>query len=197
VAPSGLPLTLPLALRNRLAALILDSLHDAHARRILDALAGRREPTLGEWRAEDREHLDAVVERAARAVAAVSTRPQGFGATELREALADAAVLFDAGLYFEVHELLEPHWVAATGAVKDALQGLIQIAVGYQHLANGNLAGARALLDDGSAKIAKGIMGRLGLDRFAGAVRGSITRVGGEFDWTEVPKFPRTKEGNG
>jgi hypothetical protein len=190
VAPPAPPLVLPLALRNRLAALILESLRDARARRILEALAARREPDLADWLGEAREHAAAVSARAARAARALPRAPAP-ALEELRETLADAAALFDAGLYFEVHELLEPRWIAATGTAREALQGLIQIAVGYQHLANGNLAGARALLADGGAKIAGRAIEGIDLGRFAEAVRGTITRVGGEFDWTRVPRFPR------
>src|SRR5262245_65475667 len=71
----------------------------------------------------------------------------------LADALAAAAILFDAGLHFEVHELLEPRWSRSQGQERQALQGLIQVAVGYQHLANGNLAGARALLDEGARRL--------------------------------------------
>ena len=67
--------------------------------------------------------------------------------------LQAAGLLFDAGLHFEVHEVLEPHWAAAQGDARETLQGLIQIAVGYQHLANGNHAGARSLLVEGSGRL--------------------------------------------
>ncbi len=190
MAPPAPPLALPLALRNRLAALILESLRDERARGILEALAAHREPDLAEWLGEAREHAAAVSARAARAARALPRAPAP-ALEELRGALADAAALFDAGLYFEVHELLEPCWTAATGTAREALQGLIQIAVGYQHLANGNLAGARALLAEGGAKIAGRAIEGIDLGRFAEAVRATITRVGGEFDWTGVPRFPR------
>src|SRR5207249_698488 len=84
---------------------------------------------------------------------------------------ARAAVLFDAGLAFEVHELLEPYWVRAHGDEREALQGLIQIAVGYQHLANGNLAGARALLDDGTTRTRGRSVAGIDCDAFARAAR--------------------------
>jgi len=41
-----------------------------------------------------------------------------------------AARLYEAALYFEVHEWLEPHWVTACGPTRETLQGLIQTAVG-------------------------------------------------------------------
>jgi len=64
-----------------------------------------------------------------------------------------AVVARDAGLYFEVHEVLEPHWVIASGETREALQGLIQVAVAWQHLANTNVAGARSLFVEGSARL--------------------------------------------
>ena len=83
-------------------------------------------------------------ERARRAHQALIHCPPLRAEPSLDETLAAAATLFDAGLHFEVHELLEPYWARGEGAERQALQGLIQIAVGYQHLANGNLGGARA-----------------------------------------------------
>ncbi len=186
------PLGLPPALRNRLAGLVLRSLHDAGARRILEALAARR--AAGWITSGDREYAAVVGERARRAAAAVATRPVARPAERLCEALADAAALFDAGLYFEAHELLEPYWMAAAGAERDVLQGLIQIAVGYEHLANGNARGSRRLLGEGVAKIAARGIGGLDLAAFAESVRAMIAPVAGGFDWRRIPRFP-TREG--
>jgi hypothetical protein len=89
--------------------------------------------------------------------------------------------------------LLEPHWIVGQGSDRGILQGLIQIAVGYQHLANGNVKGARALLDEGSGKIqARSIQG-LDLQRFALGVRTTLASVeaDGSFDWRQVPAFPK------
>jgi hypothetical protein len=135
----------------------------------------------------------AFCERVRRAATAVAAGPLADVATDLGAALRGAAALFDAGLYFEVHELLEPHWIAEQGSDRGILQGLIQIAVGYQHLANGNVKGARALLDEGSGKIqARSIQG-LDLQRFALGVRTTLASVGTDasFDWAQVPPFPR------
>jgi hypothetical protein len=67
--------------------------------------------------------------------------------------LCAAAALFNAELFFEVHELLEQCWRPAQGPLKTLLQGLIQVAVGLQHLANGNRRGALSLLSEGNAKL--------------------------------------------
>ena len=175
--------TPPLRLRNRLAETILSALSDPAARRALaaddfDWLDGARP-----------EHAAIVRTRARRASQALSECAPLGGTASLGGALGAAATLFDAGLYFEVHELLEPHWSGAAGAERQALQGLIQIAVGFQHLANGNLAGARSLLAEGAARLRAGQLPGLDLERFAAAVS---TPSGGEAaDIPAVPPFPR------
>jgi hypothetical protein len=184
--------TLPLHPRNRLAELILAALRDDEARRTLHALAsGEREPDawLGESspRPAGGDGLAARVrERARRAGEAMQGLhlPADAG---LEEVLAAAGALFDAGLGFEVHELLEPHWAAASGETREALQGLIQVAVGYQHLANGNLAGARALLAEGAARLEHGRLPAHALRTFAAAVRATIPSLPPPV----VPAFPR------
>jgi predicted metal-dependent hydrolase len=116
----------------------------------------------------------------------------------LREALDQAALLFDAGLHFEVHELLEPFWLRTEGAEKEALQGLIQMAVGFHHLATHNVSGARMLLEEGSARLFGKRLEGLDLNAFALAVRRSlesISQLGPDasrkFDWSFAPEFPR------
>ena len=73
---------------------------------------------------------------------------------DLTTTLRKGMLLFNAHLFFEVHEVLEGQWMAETGTVKTFLQALIQIAVAFYHLENGNLAGALSLLRDGVDKIA-------------------------------------------
>ncbi len=68
-----------------------------------------------------------------------------------------------------MHEALEPHWLVARGESREALQGLIQIAVGWQHLANGNVAGARSLLADGAARLHRRRLAGIDFDSFARA----------------------------
>jgi len=181
--------TLPLRARNRLAETILQSLHDAEARQGLERLArgGDVEP---DWLGPDeRGHARLLRLRAQRASEAVRTLPLGPAGSRLDEALEAAATLFDAGLGFEVHELLEPHWARATDDDREALQGLIQIAVGYQHLANGNAAGARALLEEGAARLAGRRLGGLPLESFARAIRESIETLAS----AAIPRFPRRR----
>lgn len=69
-------------------------------------------------------------------------------------ALTQAAVLFNEGLYFEVHELLEAFWMTEEDLFrKRFLQGLIQVAVAFHHLLNGNYDGALSLLREGSERL--------------------------------------------
>lgn len=157
---------LPLRLRNRLAATILAALHDAAARHELTALS--REDTGGAWLEPDEERwAPALGARARAAATALDGRPLLAADSDLRKALRAAALLFDAGLYFEVHEVLEPHWVAARDVTRETLQGLIQIAVAWQHRANGNDAGARSLLAEGAARLHGARLLGLDLDPFA------------------------------
>ena len=212
-------LPLPLPLRNRLADLILDALHDGGARRGLEALAAvcgdpraldagvppprfptelfERRPDGWHLKSGFRQHAGALGERAVRAARALAARPLSATDPPLDIALGEAAALFEAGLYFEVHEVLEPYWMRSDGADRQALQGLIQAAVGFQHLANGNVEGARALLHEGAAKlIGQRLPGR-DLDIFARALircEREIIALGADaargFNWSAAPRFP-------
>jgi len=173
--------TPPLRLRNHLTEIILTALGDPVARRQLDA---QDFEWLGDVPADQAAIVSARARRASEALAAC---PSMRAERSLDEALAAAAALFDAGLFFEVHELLEPYWTRAAGAERQALQGLIQVAVAFQHRDNGNLEGARSLLVDGSARLREGRLSGLALDRFAEAAGAAASRLD-----DPVPRFPRT-----
>jgi hypothetical protein len=79
--------------------------------------------------------------------------PGGDADTPASWSLCAASVLFDLALFFEVHELLEREWRGARGALKTLLQGLVQVAVGCHHRANGNVRGALTLLAAGNEKL--------------------------------------------
>jgi len=169
-----MPAALPLGVRNRLAELILDALDSREARAALEALAAWcvDEEAAGEgaarlvelgWfeqrsggrmrlRGAHRAHRDALCRRA-RAAAAMLARGVPSDDATLTGLLGRAALLADAGLYFEVHELLEPRWLRAEGGERVALQGLIQVAVALHHAESGNGRGAISLLEDGLAKL--------------------------------------------
>lgn len=181
--------TLPLRLRDRLARVILAAFHDAAARAELAALA--RDPRAVGWLPPGEEALaPRLSARACSAAAALAGRPLGDPAPALVEALDRAAALDRAHCYFEVHELLEPHWQRATGGARQALQGLIQVAVGWQHLANGNLPGARALLGEGSARLRRRRLAGVDFDGYARAVAAVLPGLA-TFDWARRPPMPR------
>ena len=65
------------------------------------------------------------------------------------------ADLFNAGEFFECHEVWEDVWNVQPPSERLFLQGLIQIAVGCEHFNRGNLRGAVALLERGTKKTRK------------------------------------------
>ena len=181
--------TLPLRPRNRLAELVLGAVGDDHARTELLDLAAAPTVPPGWLNEEEARHTPALLARARAAARVFERRPVALHPLSCDETLDVAAALFDAALYFEVHEILEPWWRDATGAAREALQGLIQIAVGYQHFANGNLSGAKALLTEGSARLSTGRLSSLDLETFARAVRAFLGA--GDAAASSVPRFPR------
>jgi Domain of unknown function (DUF309) len=165
--------TLPLTLRNRLAATILAAVHDTDARRTLAALARDPQTWLGD---EERHCATLLAARASQASEALAARAPSN--ERGLDAIVDvAATLYAAGLHFEVHEWLEPHWAEASGHTREALQGLIQAAVGWQHLANDNLAGARSLLTESAARLWGQRLGARDFDAFARATAEAAARV--------------------
>jgi hypothetical protein len=76
----------------------------------------------------------------------VSAAPPPLLSAEDRAALAAGIARFNDGLFYECHDALEEVWSGVRGPSRDFLQGLIQVAVGFYHLGNGNRAGATTLL---------------------------------------------------
>jgi hypothetical protein len=160
----------PLPLRNALAELALAAFGDDAARGALAWLAAPATAPAPEaaarlaavhlidagdtalmavhapWRAAIRSH-------AARALGAATAEPLDTGEPVARAA-RQAAALWREGLFFEVHEVLEAVWQRERGDRRHALQGVIQIAVAWHHLAHGNRRGARRLLREGRARLA-------------------------------------------
>lgn len=132
------------------------------------------------------EWASALAERAQRACVALADAPLAPPA-DLRAALAAAARLFDAALFFEVHEVLEPHWLVARDASREALQGVIQIAIAWQHLANGNVAGARSLLAEGAERLRGRKLAGIDFDSFARAALEAVATIPA----ATPPAFPR------
>src|SRR5437773_12338647 len=74
--------------------------------------------------------------------------PQGDEA-ELRRGVA----LFNAGLYFECHELLEGVWRATPGPERAFYHGIVQAAAAFYHYEKRNFHGAKTLLTKGLQKL--------------------------------------------
>jgi len=75
---------------------------------------------------------------------------------EAEEALLRRGVAqFNARLFFECHDTLEVLWAALRADRRDFLQGLIQLAVAFYHLANGNRPGAVRVFDRGLERLAR------------------------------------------
>lgn len=64
--------------------------------------------------------------------------------------------LFDAGEYFEAHEVWEDIWAEAGGARRAFLQCLIQVAVALHHASNQNWRGTRKLSASALGYLEKG-----------------------------------------
>jgi hypothetical protein len=79
--------------------------------------------------------------------------------------------------------------MAATGSAREALQGLIQVAVAWQHLANGNVAGARSLWQDGSGRLHGARLLGVDLEPFARAAADAGERVAAGLP-VSPPRFP-------
>jgi predicted metal-dependent hydrolase len=62
---------------------------------------------------------------------------------------------FNCRQFFRCHEIWESLWRDQQAPEKDFTQGLIQIAVAYHHLLNGNYEGAGTLCAKGRAKLVK------------------------------------------
>lgn len=206
---------LPLPLRNRLAELVLAGFDDPEARALLGSVArvcaaapAGVEPGDVErlraldWfepgvhgsvrlRATHRAHREGLADRAGRAAAALSGWRDACGAPLVRT-LDRAAALADAGLHFEVHELLEPVWFRAEEPIRIALQGLIQVAVALHHLDHGNVAGARSLLAEGVEKVtAAGSSLPLDVAEWLSGLRPALAALASERPVGAIPRWPR------
>ena len=206
---------LPLPLRNRLAELVLEALEPGEARATLLALArasgadgctvesadaGRllalgwfervapgRVRLVGAYRA----HGPDLAERSSRAASALHD-VRDLDSEGLAPLLDRAAALANHGLFFEVHELLEPVWFRAAEPVRTALQGLIQIAVAFHHLENGNRDGARSLLVLGLAKLGEaGTALPLDVPGWLRDLRVTLGTLAAGGSPTPVPRWPR------
>ena len=103
---------------------------------------------------------------------------------------------YRSGEYFEAHESWEDMWSEYYLVDRRFIQGLIQLSVGYFHISNFNINGARGLLNKCKPKLLefdpeyRGINILIVLD----AVDKSLNFLEknpntSEFDWSLVPKL--------
>lgn len=71
------------------------------------------------------------------------------------EALERGIAHFNAGRFFQAHEMWEFAWHPSPEPDRDFWQGITQVAVGFTHFQRGNLKGAVTLLDRGATKLEK------------------------------------------
>ncbi|MGH2549279.1 MAG: DUF309 domain-containing protein [Thermomicrobiales bacterium] len=104
--------------------------------------------------------------------------------------------LFNAGEYYEAHEVIEHEWHAERSDVRRLYQGILQIGVGLHHTRSGNHRGAVLLLTDGIEKTSGFMPEFRGLDiaRLVVEAQACLDQIGtlgpdglGEFDWSRVP----------
>jgi DUF309 family protein family protein len=168
----------PLPLRNALAELAIAAFEDPAAAAALDWLAAPAgvpsaaaaarlaavhlvEPDGDRLLAVHAGHATAAAAHAARAREAVRSFAGAGTEDGVTHACRVAAALWNERLFFEVHEVLEAVWKTSVGAERQALQGVIQIAVAFHHLAHANHRGARSLLGEGRGRLASVATGTL------------------------------------
>ena len=111
--------------------------------------------------------------------------------------------LFFAGLlayeekdFFEAHEMWEELWSEYYLDDKTFIQGLIQLAVSFVHLGNGNLNGAKSLMKKSGDKFSSysGLHRGINIDKLKQQIviiineYEQLLTVEG-FDWTHIPEL--------
>ena len=96
--------------------------------------------------------------------------------------------------FFEAHELWEELWSEYYLVDRTLIQGLIQLAVSFVHLGNGNLNGAKSLLNKSAEKFSSfsGVHRGINIDN----LKNQIMEIKNEyeqlmtvdeFDWAHIP----------
>jgi predicted metal-dependent hydrolase len=140
-----------------------DPFADRQARLLRNALAGSlvaalRTGNAEPFRQKGRELLSRTTDPVHRAylVDRLQRYVEAFGVIEgqrLVENFAQALILWNFRLFYEVHELLEHLWRQSSGPLRGALQAMIRAAGVYVHLEAGNRRAARSM----AAKAAAGL----------------------------------------
>ncbi len=98
--------------------------------------------------------------------------------------------LFNAGLFFECHELLEGLWRATSGPDKDFYHGVVQVAAAFYHYEKHNRHGAVTLLTKGRDRLAPYPSSYLGVD--VAAFRKSLEPWAVMFDAQAEERWPQS-----
>lgn len=119
------------------------------------------------------------------------------------DGLIEGVRLFNAGEYYECHEVLEAIWRDEREPIRYLYQGILQIGVGLHHLRNGNYRGATLLLQDGIDKTKRFTPRCMSIEtdvlcRNAQACLDLIRTLGREgldqFDWSLAPVIEVSRE---
>ena len=96
--------------------------------------------------------------------------------------------------FFEAHELWEELWSEYYLDDKTFIQGLIQLAVSFVHLGNGNLNGAKSLMKKSADKFSSysGLHRGINIDKLKQQIVIIINEYEQlltvqDFDWTHIP----------
>ena len=108
----------------------------------------------------------------------------------------DGLQAYDEKDFFEAHELWEELWSEYYLDDKTFIQGLIQLAVSFVHLGNGNLNGAKSLMKKSGDKFSSysGLHRGINIDKLKQQIviiineYEQLLTVEG-FDWTHIPEL--------
>ncbi len=107
--------------------------------------------------------------------------------------LIDAARAFNAGHYFEAHEILEEALDDIPTELWDLFVGLIQVAVGYHKVSQQLWSGATRMLQMGLDKLAAypAVAGGVNLEPLRQRIHGDLHLLaGGRFDRAAFARQP-------
>lgn len=112
--------------------------------------------------------------------------------SDLSSASRQGIEFFNSQSFFDAHEALEDVWREAREPEKRFLQGLIQAAVAFHHYKNGNIVGARSLLERSIEKLGEypADYGGILVGELVIALREWQAPLGAH---AAVPAFPRIK----
>ena len=109
---------------------------------------------------------------------------------------SDGLRAYEENKFFEAHELWEELWSEYYLADRTLIQGLIQLTVSFVHLGNGNLNGAKSLLNKSAEKFSSfsGVHRGINIDNLKQQIVEIINEYEklmtvDEFDWTHIPNL--------